>query len=88
MKTEWISVKDKLPRQGKEVLVRWKEYKGNYRTVIGKKWNEPQYPETPWHFSYYDCDGNNMLDHSQVTHWMPLPEPPKQRTLNSQTLNG
>ena len=47
---EWISVKDKMPEDGKEVL-----------------------------FS----DGISMIAYAQdVTHWMPLPEPPEEEDKN------
>ena len=58
----WISVRDRLPDNGAEVLA----------------WSESG-------FSYVDwwIDGkwkvNSILDgkYENVTHWMPLPEPPK-----------
>lgn len=66
--SEWISVKDRLPEEREDVLIRVKcanyfnieqgYYKGNNEWV--NCWcsirNEGLYP---------------------VTHWMPLPEPPK-----------
>jgi hypothetical protein len=55
---EWISVKDRLPEQGQEVIV----YSGGVLkpTVFAYQfWNK-----------HYDS-------WARITHWMPLPEPPK-----------
>ena len=59
---EWISVKDRLPEQ--------------YKTVIG--WDGHFMGEVEHHgndFVWMDDDGFN--DFADVTHWMPLPEPPE-----------
>ena len=55
---EWISVKDRLPEQGQEIIV----YSGGVLkpTVFAYQfWNK-----------HYDS-------WARITHWMPLPEPPK-----------
>ena len=69
---EWISVKDRLP-----------ENKGRYSAygadlcfgntphfMVDKFFYRPV--EKIWEYGEYDC---NAL----VTHWMPLPEPPKEK---------
>jgi len=71
----WISVKDRLPRQGKEVLVTWKRYNGVNDISIGQIF---KVNKGDWYFTYCEMEGFNSLDDSQVTHWMPLPNPPKQ----------
>lgn len=68
--SKWISVKDKLPDNEEVFLV----YRG-----------ESKYPEIElayWNlnrkrFEYYDNEyyGYGIDD---ITHWMPLPEPPKE----------
>lgn len=63
---EWISVKDRLPEDGQEILI--------YVTVPG---NMPIQVAT-----CIDGDGELWLDSGysfgdDVTHWMELPEPPK-----------
>ena len=67
-KHEWISVRDRLPEQLKEVLVCFDGYgeksvsTATYRNYFyGKEWL------------------SNMMSLSvdSVTHWMPLPEPPE-----------
>lgn len=59
----WISVKDKLPNNGEQVLVfdRNKDYHiSEYRYG---NWQEP----------YYGQDISDIID---ATHWMPLPNEP------------
>ena len=65
---EWISVKDRLPLEGQEVLVL------NSKGVnLAEYWPE----KNEWTDSNYGCCGNEHL--GKVTHWMPLPkQPPKE----------
>ena len=67
---EWISVKDRLPEEWTNVLV----YSGgNYDVLMYR----PNRRETLC-FMYQDECGHWTEKHSPpVTHWMPLPEPPK-----------
>lgn len=71
---EWISIKDKLPEDGEHVI-------GYCKTHL-----EPQYHVEPLLFQIYDekpiwaylfafNEGYGYAEY--VTHWMPLPEPPK-----------
>lgn len=66
--SEWISVKDRLPELGTDVLC-FDQLEGMHvqrlekDTLCGTVW-----------FDYYD-QGINL---DWVTHWMPLPEPPKE----------
>lgn len=64
--SEWISVNEKLPQPGRRVLL----HAGGF---IGEGW----------------CSGTRWLRNGRnverdydaaVTHWMPLPEPPKEET--------
>lgn len=71
---EWISVKEMLPEVFDEVLVydaigdnhisiAWRETKPRKNGIVDWYWNsQMSYPE----------------DLTHVTHWMPLPEPPKE----------
>ena len=69
MKQEWISVKDRLPPDGKKpYLTCRKTVKG--RTVIESRYLHTSY-ESPC-VAYWEGKKNG-----EVTHWMPLPEPPK-----------
>lgn len=57
----WISIKEKLPPEDESVLI---------YTIMGMcvaaRWNERFFVSKTASFAKYD-----------VTHWMPLPEPPK-----------
>jgi len=69
METKWISVKDRLPEDGVEVLITDGEnidVSFCELTYFGDDPNEMEWfgRISPWHF------GN-------ITHWMPLPELPK-----------
>ena len=60
---EWVSVKDGLPKNGKEgvlIALRWGE------VDIG--WCED---------GRWDSEFVNEYEDGEVTHWMPLPQPPK-----------
>jgi len=61
--SDWISVKDRLPTLNSDYLV----FANNSIHIM--IWDKH------WH-SFLDLDG--PLNHEDVTHWMPLPEPPKQ----------
>lgn len=58
---EWISVKDRLPEDQEEVLV-YTRSKNGIRNI------DKGYMAID-HFIHRGC--------AEVTHWMPLPEPPK-----------
>ena len=66
--SEWISVNNELPKDRFEVLFYIAELcqieLGKYNEV-SKRWMLPGR-------EHYFVSGNNW-----VTHWMPLPEPPK-----------
>ena len=65
--TDWISVKDRLPEKMKRVLV-YDDHEG-----ICKGYRSEDY------WSFEPC-GDYALDSLlyRVTHWMPLPESPKE----------
>lgn len=71
---EWISVKDRLPSQGKHVLAYSLDplNKGCFRAY----WSGDIY------YPSWNCYpiGSNASDGLvfDITHWMPLPEPPKE----------
>ena len=69
----WISVKDRLPEVFDEVLVyfngfisiAWRETEKRKNGIVGWHWDsQMSYPES----------------FVNVTHWMPLPNPPKTET--------
>ena len=60
---EWISVKDGLPKNGKEGV------------LIALQWGEV---DIGWcEDGRWDSEFVNEYEDGEVTHWMPLPEPPK-----------
>ena len=62
---EWISVKDRLPEPGKQVLIysRYDFCESAFYIGVPGKWR------VTWN--------HEMLDADSVTHWMQMPEPPK-----------
>lgn len=61
---KWISIETRKPRRGQRVIVSWKSGKKrhcDWDIYQGK-------PDEPWFFEYYK---------GEITHWMPMPEPPK-----------
>lgn len=66
---EWISAKEKLPDKPGEYIVFVKNLTGRI-TYFNPVFVASFY--YGWHFQA--CDDN------VVTHWMPLPEPPKEET--------
>lgn len=63
---QWVSVDDRLPEKDETILV----WVGTMctRACVGK---------TPYGPAWYLIDKNCYLNWWSVTHWMPLPEPPK-----------
>ena len=62
---EWISVTERLPEKGEEVLVF--DTRENW---TGFAWLRPDETWTALGFDF-------PFDLGEVTHWMPLPHPPK-----------
>lgn len=64
---EWISVKERMPRYNKDVIT----FAPNMAMPIVVDWYNGYYGEddNEWH------EGWNTG--RSITHWMPLPEPPK-----------
>lgn len=91
MEMEWISVSDRLPEPGQIVLVRqiysWTRFEDGAMITIGRLRPADKNHKPYWEFQYYRPDFRNgsirdndiICPGSQyVTHWMPLPEPPKE----------
>lgn len=70
---DWISVKNRLPKKKKDVLMFFRGgnmavgfwYSGDETVTFWAAYTDDGY--------YADCD-------CEPTHWMPLPEPPKEET--------
>jgi len=71
---EWISTKDKLPSDGDSVIY-WIRLKRDISVNAG-------YAGFYWDNNLGKGFGNDPLhcwdNKKEITHWMPLPEPPKQ----------
>ena len=69
----WIPVSERLPKYGTKVLVF--AYGHDVLTARLCKETEFDYP-------VFDCNGiyNELAKQGRITHWMPLPEPPKEET--------
>lgn len=65
---EWISVKDNIKPDREEVLV----YMKDRGVFMGNFWSGK------WHLFYCDNGRSFTPGHqNNITHWMPLPKPPK-----------
>ena len=63
---QWISCKDKMPEHGVTVLI----YAGNHMIMLAWYDKDMEY--------FYICDSDYKYNPLDVTHWQPLPEPPKE----------
>ena len=68
---EWIKCSERLPEHLDKVLVVY-EHSDN---ILMANYQDGIYHDKGF-FVYY-ADGRKMT-HSPITHWMPLPNPPKQ----------
>lgn len=79
MPNEWISVKDCLPRKTGKYLCCCD---GKYIRLLGfakSLYSVDRYTFANEHRSgFYDYDSYGYYEWSGVTHWMPLPELPKE----------
>jgi len=77
-KMEWISVKDRMPPKAEDVLFC---LDGGSMIVVGMLTGHLN----RWIISIDNADAINGIDKEldiidrEVTHWMPLPEPPKEQ---------
>lgn len=74
-KTEWISVEERLPEvAGREYLV-WDDI----QATVKKRFFYRIPPSIPLEtYPYIREYFGNSADYKRYTHWMPLPEPPKE----------
>ena len=68
---EWISVKDRLPEEGEYVLCVLKGFNYGGKIQVCKFVLADKFKDKP----YFEHFRNGF---PSVTHWMPLPEPPKE----------
>lgn len=71
---KWISVEDEPPETGKTVQLLWKRASGKIQSVCGYMLPKNDVAKT---FRFHILD-YNIYAWGDVTHWMPLPEAPKE----------
>lgn len=69
MELEWIPIEEELPNKNVEVLATHKDDKWVVTAIIKNK---------NWYNSWDVINNNNNKVAIWPTHWMPIPEPPKQ----------
>ena len=76
--SEWISVKDKLPERVGDVLV-FRDFGGNYGgiSILSYRYSEA---ESKFTFCFYDGESDEYYPTRNVTHWMPLPAKPGEKS--------
>lgn len=85
--SEWVSVKDRLPEIYEEVIVfgvgKADGYIGSTQMAITSMTDKnPLWPSLKWEKEWRDPWQYFLVDY-EITHWMPLPEPPKGPALPS-----
>lgn len=70
----WISVKERLPEEGIEVLIFGKVL-NDISKVLGVRARFRGDQE--WKYTW-ESEDIHVYKQDDVTHWMPLPEPPKE----------
>jgi len=68
--TEWISIKDSLP-QDMECVIAWGD--NDIYMLTFKKNSDKRHKNIS---GYFD-DSSGEAYFNEITHWMPLPKPPK-----------
>lgn len=83
---QWISVKDRLPEQEGQQYLCASYYKTTNSWHINLYWfskdlykfNDLDFSDKKGVSGFWDSDSEwGCCHHENVTHWMPLPEPPK-----------
>lgn len=67
----WIPCNERMPEPNETVLYVWRSKYGNVSVLHG--WHFENLVENAWHQSGIGMSRPN----EEVTHWMPLPEPPE-----------
>jgi hypothetical protein len=65
--SEWISIDASWPDDHQDILVYYYGRRNNFNTPIVRFMKQSSYCD-----EVFDCE-------EEVTHWMPLPEPPKEK---------
>ncbi len=71
--SEWINVKDRLPQDKTETIIIFSD---GFCVYFGRYYDGDSFDGEPL-FKVESSNGHIFRD-SEVTHWMPLPEPPNE----------
>ena len=76
--TRWIPVTERLPKENGRYLVRYvRDIDGVHSDEVRIMW----FADAQWRFPFIcNPDVRELVTMEKVTHWMPLPEPPKEET--------
>lgn len=76
---DWISTKDRLPKEGDGILLFIdKEVYVGYRIDGEKHWHIPNLNWVTISTGHcFECGNADEISDDKVTHWMPLPKPPE-----------
>lgn len=81
---EWISVKDRLPEHDTPVLVfaegKHEAFIGDSVIAITHIGNQKLWHDSPDHWNWVSPWQYFMTDY-EITHWMPLPNPPERESI-------
>jgi len=73
--SRWIKVEDRLPNNNQDVIIKvnqdWKDK--SYKIVSAEFINS----DDPDNMQFVCNSGGEPFEIGQVTHWMPLPNPPE-----------
>jgi hypothetical protein len=73
---EWISVKDRLPEDGETVIVSDNVFGKDFSSVAWCAIGGINFMDNDEGVYWADV-GTNEVFGADVTHWMPLPDPPR-----------
>lgn len=73
--SEWISVRDRLPEEGEEVLAWFEYYRYGEYNCLYQRYGIGAYFEN---FKSWLINGETGWRDLRVIAWMPLPTPPKE----------
>lgn len=74
---QWVKAEDRgeMPGNGMPVLVHLEDKRIIFPVRIAQYWLD--HSKNPLEWTCYDHNGVSNLKINEVTHWMPLPNPPK-----------
>ena len=74
--SDWISVKDRLPKPHIESVYIWPRPDFGQEIHTGMLTSKAEDPQLRWYVTVYQENWGNEMYEVKVTHWRPLPTPP------------